>query len=177
MPSRSNPKPAAHPKPAAAAHAAAKKAPAAKRSRSRRGRGGGGGAASQESALSSMPTGRAAYAETRRWLVARHGNTCAYCARKVRAQEITLDHVAPRRGMTAYDRRDNLVLCCLACNIAKADKTTMAWLLAKRNRAVQLIRFGGHLSEGLVEMARDLAGPEGVALAERLSDPDYPYSD
>ena len=124
-----------------------------------------------------MPTGRAAYVDTRKWLVKQHGNTCAYCGRKVKASEITLDHVAPRRGMTAYDRRDNLVLCCLACNIAKADKTTMAWLLAKRSRAVQLIRFGAHLSAGLVAMAHDLAGPEGIALAERLSDPDYPYSD
>ncbi len=77
----------------------------------------------------------------------------------------------------AYDRRDNLVLCCLACNIEKADKTTMAWLLAKRIRAVHLVRFGAHLSHGLVEMAHDMAGPEGVALAARLSDPDYPYAD
>ena len=125
-----------------------------------------------------MPTGRAAYAETRKWLVAQHGPLCAYCAKRVTTRGgLTLDHVAPRRGMTAYDRRDNLVLCCLACNIAKADKTTMAWLLAKRSRAVNLIRFGSHLSQGLVDMAHDLAGPEGVALAARLSDPDYPYSD
>ena len=53
----------------------------------------------------------------------------------------------------------------------------MAWLLARRARAVNLIRFGSHLSPLLVHMTRDLAGPEGIALAERLSDPDYPYSD
>ena len=131
----------------------------------------------QESKLTSMPTGRAAYAETRQWLVKQHGLICAYCAKKVTARGLTLDHVAPRRGMTAYDRRDNLVLCCLACNIAKADKTTMAWLLANRKRAINLVRFGAHLSPQLVAMAHDLAGPEGVALAARLSDPDYPYSD
>lgn len=130
-----------------------------------------------DSALTSQPTGRAAYADTRKWLVARHGLTCAYCAKRVSARGLTLDHVAPRRGMMAYDRRDNLVLCCLACNIEKADKTTMAWLLAKRIRAVHLVRFGAHLSHGLVEMAHDMAGPEGVALAARLSDPDYPYAD
>jgi hypothetical protein len=124
-----------------------------------------------------MPTGRAAYADTRKWLVGLHGLTCAYCAKRVTARGLTLDHVAPRRGMTAYDRRDNLVLCCLACNILKADKTTMAWLLAKRSRAVNLVRFGAHLSPQLVAMAHDLAGPEGVALAARLSDPEYPYSD
>jgi len=124
-----------------------------------------------------MPTGRAAYAETRVWLVKQHGLACAYCARRVPARDLTLDHVAPRRGMTAYDRRDNLVLCCLACNIAKADKTAMVWLLAKRTRVINLVRFGSHLSQGLVEMVHDLAGAEGLALAARLSDPDYPYSD
>lgn len=154
---------AAPAKPAAAKRAGAK--------RGGRSRGGG------SPALTSMPTGRVAYAETRKWLVAQHGLTCAYCAKKVPSKDLTLDHVAPRRGMTAYDRRDNLVLCCLACNIAKADKTTMAWLLGKRARAVNVVRFGAHLSPQLVHMARDLAGPEGIALAERLSDPDYPYSD
>jgi HNH endonuclease len=124
-----------------------------------------------------MPTGRAAYADTRTWLIKQHGLICAYCAKRETTRNITLDHVAPRRGMTAYDRRDNLVLCCLACNIAKADKTTMAWLLAKRSRAINLVRFGSHLSQLLVEMAHDLAGPDGVALAARLSDPDYPYAD
>ena len=124
-----------------------------------------------------MPTGRAAYTETRVWLIKRHGLRCAYCDKRESAKNITLDHVAPRRGMTAYDRRDNLVLCCVACNTAKADKATITWLLAKRTRAVNLLRYGAHLSQMLVEMARDLAGPEGVALAERLSDPDYPYAD
>jgi hypothetical protein len=28
-----------------------------------------------------------------------------------------------------------------------------------------------------LDLARQIAGPEGVALAERLSDPDYPYRD
>ena len=162
---------------AAAAKTSTTSAPAAKRSSSRsRGRRSGGGE-TQHSALTSMPTGRLAYAETRRWLVAQHGLTCAYCAKTVPSKDLTLDHVAPRRGMTAYDRRDNLVLCCLACNIAKADKTAMAWLLGKRSRAVNIVRFGSHLSPQLVDMARDLAGPDGIALAEKLSDPDYPYSD
>ncbi|MBL8959382.1 MAG: HNH endonuclease, partial [Gemmatimonadetes bacterium] len=49
---------------------------------------------------------------------------------------MTLDHVTPRRGQTAYDRRDNLVLCCKRCNSAKADKPFMVYLLAQRTRAV-----------------------------------------
>ncbi|MBC7562814.1 MAG: HNH endonuclease [Gemmatimonadaceae bacterium] len=136
-----------------------------------------GRSAHAASPLTSMPTGRAAYAETRVWLVKQHGLTCAYCAKRVTARDLTLDHVAPRRGMTAYDRRDNLVLCCLACNIAKADKTAMVWLLGKRHRVINLVRFGSHLSQGLVEMVHDLAGADGLSLAKRLSDPDYPYSD
>ena len=35
---------------------------------------------------------------------------------------MTLDHVAPRRGQSAFDRRDNLVLCCRACNMLKKDQ-------------------------------------------------------
>ncbi|HYW51807.1 MAG TPA: HNH endonuclease signature motif containing protein [Gemmatimonadaceae bacterium] len=171
MPSRSRKKPGTH---AAAAHGAAPHAASTPRTSSRpRSRARGTG----ESKLTSLPTGRAAYLETRRWLVEQHGLTCAYCAKQVAARSLTLDHVAPRRGMTAYDRRDNLVLCCLACNGLKADTTAMAWLLAKRMRAINLVRFGSHLSPQLVAMARDLAGPEGIALAAKLDDPDYPYAD
>jgi len=56
-----------------------------------------------------VPTGRAAYAETRRWLLDTHGPVCAYCGRTFTARTLTLDHVTPRRGQSAYDRRDNLV--------------------------------------------------------------------
>jgi hypothetical protein len=58
----------------------------------------------------------------------------------------------------------------------QADKTITAWLLARRRRAENLVRFGSHRSHVLVEMAHDLAGAEGMALAARLSDPDYPNS-
>ena len=46
----------------------------------------------------SVPTGRAAYAETRQWLLATHGPVCAYCGRTFTARTLTLDHVTPRRG-------------------------------------------------------------------------------
>src|SRR5512144_2375758 len=84
--------------------------------------------------LTSVPTGRAAYTETREWLLERHGPVCAYCERAVPVRTITLDHVTPRRGQTAYDRRDNLVLCCKACNAAKRDKPILAFLLGNRAR-------------------------------------------
>ena len=102
---------------------------------------------------------------------------CTYCERRVSVEAITLDHVTPRRGKTAYDRRDNLVLACPDCNAQKADKPILAFLLGRRSRAIGLLRFGEHLSPMLLDLARQVAGPEGVALAERLSDPDYPYKD
>jgi hypothetical protein len=91
--------------------------------------------------------------------------------------DITLDHVTPRRGKTAYDRRDNLVLACPACNEKKADQPFLAFLLARRARAASLLRYGEHLSAMLLDLAREIAGPEATARAARLADPDYPYRD
>lgn len=107
-----------------------------------------------------MPTGRAAYVETRHWLLDRFGPVCAYCERIVPERTITLDHVTPRRGQTAYDRRDNLVLCCRSCNAAKAAKPILAFLLANRARVVALFKYGQHLSHQLVEMVKDLLPPD-----------------
>lgn len=110
--------------------------------------------------LTSVPTGRAAYTDTRHWLLDRFGPVCAYCERKVAERTITLDHVTPRRGQTAYDRRDNLVLCCRSCNALKADKPILAFLLGNRARVVALFKYGQHLSHQLVEMVKDLLPPD-----------------
>jgi hypothetical protein len=138
---------------------------------SRRGGGGGrrggrgtGGHASRPTAHdSSQPTGRAAYADTRAWLLRTHGHVCAYCGLEYPPRELTLDHVTPRRGQTAYDRRDNLVLACKRCNAAKADKSFVAWILGARARAVHLFHYGQHLSEGILEMLRPIVGDEKPA--------------
>ena len=148
------PAPAPKVVPRAAAAAAPAAGPAKRRSRG--GRGGGGGAAARQPVLTSVPTGRAAYVETRRWLLEQHGPVCAYCERTVAERTITLDHVTPRRGLTAYDRRDNLVLCCKTCNSAKADKPILVFLLGNRARVVALYKYGQHLSHQLVEMVKDL---------------------
>lgn len=96
---------------------------------------------------------------------------------------MTLDHVAPRKGQTAYDRRDNLVLACPACNGAKRDMAPIAFLLGNRRRAVNLLRYGTHLSPMLVDLARSLV-PEGTdvdAVERGLDlvdlDDDSPYLD
>ncbi len=86
---------------------------------------------------------------------------CAYCGRRVAAGSVTLDHVTPRRGQTAYDRRDNLVLACEDCNGAKADMPILAFLLRKRERAAVLLRYGAHLSPMLVDLVRGLVPANG----------------
>lgn len=79
---------------------------------------------------------------------------------------ITLDHVTPRRGQTAYDRRDNLVLACRPCNAVKADTAALAFLLADRSRATNLVRYGDHLSPMLLDLARGLASGNGDSVTE-----------
>ncbi len=94
------------------------------------------------------------YGSHREWLLARHGSVCAYCGARVPVETITLDHVRPRRGQSAYDRPDNLVLACRPCNSAKADMPFLAFLMARRARGVFLLHYGDHLSEPLKELAR-----------------------
>lgn len=98
--------------------------------------------------------------DTRVWLLKTHGPVCAYCDRKFTAGVMTLDHVAPRRGQTAYDRRDNLVLACPGCNTAKRDMAPLAFLLAARSRAAALLKYGSHLSPMLLDMVRSLVATD-----------------
>lgn len=159
------------------------------RRRSRRGRRGNGTGAPQIH-LTSVPTGRAAYQDTRAWLLKQHGPICSYCAREFTPEAMTLDHVAPRRGQTAYDRRDNLVLACRPCNEAKRDLSPLAYLLAVRSRALHLLKYGAHLSPGLLDLARSLMPKEHVhpeaangsngsreKFGERYDSDDSPYKD
>jgi len=93
---------------------------------------------------------------------------------------MTLDHVTPRRGQKAYDRRDNLVLACPGCNAAKRDQSPLAFLLGVRSRAVHLLSYGAHLSPMLVEMARSLVPDEPAesAFADLdFDDGESPYRD
>lgn len=108
----------------------------------------------------------------REWLLSTYGPICAYCGRTIAPETATLDHVRPRKGQKAYDRLDNLVIACRDCNAAKADTPLVSWLLRQKSRAVFLMEYGGHLSEGLKK--------EASALVERpmldLSEADAPPS-
>src|SRR5205085_9546756 len=52
----------------------------------------------------------------------RDGNTCQYCARELPRSELNLDHVVPRAqgGRTNWE---NVVCCCVECNLKKAART------------------------------------------------------
>jgi 5-methylcytosine-specific restriction endonuclease McrA len=125
----------------------------------------------------SQPTSRGAYQDTRAWLLKQHGPVCAYCGKRGNTRGMTLDHVTPRRGQEAYDRRDNLVLACKACNGAKMDKPILAFLLGDRTRAARLLRYGSHLSDGLIQLAEELAGPLGGYSAAVRTAEESPYKD
>jgi 5-methylcytosine-specific restriction endonuclease McrA len=52
----------------------------------------------------------------------RDGNTCQYCERSLPRTELNLDHVVPRSqgGRTTWE---NVVCCCIDCNLAKGART------------------------------------------------------
>jgi len=58
----------------------------------------------------------------RRNIFARDENHCQYCGKKYASSELSIDHVVPRSqsGKTTWD---NVVCCCLQCNIRKGGRT------------------------------------------------------
>ena len=73
------------------------------------------------------------------------------------------------------DRRDNLVLCCRACNALKRDMAPLAFLLSVKTRATNLVRYGAHLSKGLLDMAKPLVRRE--VYGPLADDDESPYKD
>lgn len=58
----------------------------------------------------------------RRNIFARDESRCQYCGKKCPSSELSIDHVVPRsqNGKTAWD---NVVCCCLKCNVKKGGRT------------------------------------------------------
>jgi len=52
----------------------------------------------------------------------RDGSTCQYCGRTLPRTDLNLDHVVPRAqgGRTSWE---NVVCCCISCNLAKGART------------------------------------------------------
>lgn len=62
---------------------------------------------------------------TRKNIYLRDRNTCQYCGRSFKENELNLDHVLPRRlgGATTWT---NIVCSCVECNLRKGEKTVEA---------------------------------------------------
>jgi len=59
---------------------------------------------------------------TRRNIYKRDKNTCQYCGRTFRPEELNIDHVVPlSRG--GKDTWENVVCSCISCNLRKGNKT------------------------------------------------------
>lgn len=58
----------------------------------------------------------------RRNIYARDSNRCQYCGKKFSTTELSLDHVTPRSqgGRSTWE---NIVCCCVKCNIKKGGRT------------------------------------------------------
>jgi 5-methylcytosine-specific restriction endonuclease McrA len=58
----------------------------------------------------------------RRNIFARDSNRCQYCGKKFSTIDLSLDHVIPRSqaGKTTWD---NIVCCCVKCNVKKGGRT------------------------------------------------------
>lgn len=58
----------------------------------------------------------------RRNIFARDRSLCQYCGRGFPNKELSLDHVIPRSGNGPHTW-ENVVCCCLKCNVAKGGRT------------------------------------------------------
>jgi 5-methylcytosine-specific restriction endonuclease McrA len=58
----------------------------------------------------------------RRNIYARDGSRCQYCGKRHSTTELSLDHVVPRSqgGRSTWD---NIVCCCIKCNVKKGGRT------------------------------------------------------
>jgi 5-methylcytosine-specific restriction endonuclease McrA len=58
----------------------------------------------------------------RRNIFARDSNKCQYCGKKFATQDLSLDHVIPR-SQNGKSTWDNIVCCCVKCNVKKGGRT------------------------------------------------------
>jgi hypothetical protein len=85
-----------------------------------------------------MTTG-GAKAVRRRRIFARDGHRCVYCGRVLPEEQLSLDHVEPRRK--GGDHSDgNLVTACLPCNRLKGGRPAWAFLAAEPEARTHFLR-------------------------------------
>ncbi len=85
-------------------------------------------------------TTAAARAERRRRIFARDGHRCVYCARVLPEDQLSLDHVEPRRKGGDHSE-GNLVTACRACNRAKGGRPAWAYLAAEDDARATFLRY------------------------------------
>lgn len=81
-----------------------------------------------------------ARAERRRRIYTRDGYRCVYCGRVFPAEQLSLDHVEPRRK--GGDHSDgNLVTSCLPCNRRKGGRPAWAFLADDDEARATFLRY------------------------------------
>ena len=63
---------------------------------------------------------------TRKNIYMRDNHTCQYCGEKLKAIDLTLDHILPKSRGGRSDWQ-NMVTCCRRCNFQKDDRTPEEW--------------------------------------------------
>lgn len=66
--------------------------------------------------------------ELRAWLQAKYSSRCAYCNRRTKGPDGTIDHYVPQ-ALGGTSERENLRWACQPCNQAKADLPPHEWEL------------------------------------------------
>ena len=93
------------------------------------------------------------YSLSRKNIILRDHSTCQYCAKKLPASELTMDHVTPR-SKNGGNTWHNLVACCKPCNNKKGDRTPeeagMTLMHRPKPASIHtnrmLLRMNGHLN-------------------------------
>ncbi len=74
-------------------------------------------------------------------LFKRDGNHCVYCNVTLSHKTATLDHITPVSKGGSRGAVMNMVLCCVECNQAKADRPVKEFLKEKHEAGLQKKRL------------------------------------
>jgi hypothetical protein len=106
-----------------------------------------------------MTTG-GAKAERRRRIFARDGHRCVYCGSVLPEEQLSLDHVEPRRK--GGDHSDgNLVTACIPCNRLKGGRAAWAFLASEPQARATFLRHARWVWPRHRRAVQDAAGGAG----------------
>jgi hypothetical protein len=61
------------------------------------------------------------------WDLFLEASSCPYCGVEITARNSSLDHIVPLASGGAHSIA-NVIVCCVACNLEKGERTPAAWL-------------------------------------------------